>query len=311
MQRICLRALLLVLFGCGETPIAEDQRLSPWQAVSRFIEVEGDVIHVAQLGSGRDVVLLHGLGDSSVGWRYVAPEIAARGYRVSAWDALGAGRSDKPPAADLTLPAHARRLLRTLDCMGIDKAVLVGHSLGGGLALLAAQMAPARFDALVLLQPAAYPEAAAGDRWFWDTPLLADIVIGLLPTSYIARYGLEQNFADPTRIPPALVGLYREEARRPGAIDAFKNQERQLLFPDMETWLRGYAHVRCPVLILWAQNDCLLPPGDGARLASAIPGARLVAIPNCGHSPHLDAPAAVLGEVGPFLERVAPRGPSA
>lgn len=307
MWRMCVPAFIAGLCGCWQAEERGDRRLEPWETVSRFVEVEGHRLHVAGTGDGRDVVLLHGLGDSSVGWRFVAPDLAAMGYRVSAWDALGAGQSEKPADADLTLPAHARRLLCLLDRLEIRRAVLVGHSLGGGLALLAAQMAPERFDALVLLQPAAYPEAAEQDRWFWDAPLLADVVLGVLPSGYIARYGLKQNFADPARIPPELLDLYTREARRPGAIAAFKSQERQLIFPDVERWIRGYGGIRCPVLILWAEKDSLLPPGDGQRLAAAIPGARLITIPNCGHSPQLDAPARVRAELGAFLEDVAPR----
>ena len=305
MWRSCVRAFLVGLCGCRAAQEVEAPRVEPWETVSRFVEVEGNRFHVAQRGTGPDMLLLHGLGDSGVGWRYVASGLAALGYRVTAWDALGAGQTDKPPDADLTLPAHARRLLGLMDRLEIRRAVLVGHSLGGGLALLAAQMAPERFEALVLLQPAAFPEAAQSDRWFWETPLLADLVLGVLPSWYIARYGLRQNFADRSRIPAELLTLYAHEAKRPHALAAFKRQERQLLFPDMERWVRGYADIRCPTLILWAEDDCLLPQGDGARLAAAIPGARLVSIPECGHSPQLDAPARVLAEVGPFV-RPAP-----
>lgn len=283
--------------GCAATDLSNLPDLPPGQTLS----VDGESIFVRQSGTGPDIVLLHGLGDSSLGWQHLEGPLVEAGYRVTVWDALGAGRSAKPADGDYSLAAHLRRLEVVLDLLGVEKATVVGHSLGGSLALVFAHAHADRTTALCLIDAAAYREGALDGRWFWDVPLVAEIVLGVLSTEMLVDFGLEQNFADPARIPAELRKLYIREARRDAVVDALIYQERQLIPDDPEAWEAGHRTIVAPTLILWGAKDALVPVAQGWRLTREIVGSKLIVFPDLAHSPQLEGPQAVLSQMLPFL----------
>lgn len=299
-----LGGMLLFLAGCCSVK----KRSAPELPSGRALQLSGGRLFVRQTGAGPDVVLLHGLGDSSVGWQFVEPGLVRAGYRVLVWDALGAGRSEKPAGGDYSIAGHVKRLDEMLAAVGVRRAVLVGHSLGGAVALAFAERNPDKVQALCLIDPAAYRAGAMGGRWFWTTPGLADAVMALLPDRAITEFGLRQNFHDRGAISDELRSLYLREAERTGAIGALLAQERQLIPPHPEQWEAAHRAIRKPTLILWGQADRLVPSAQGQRLAGDIPGSRLVLFPGVGHSPHLEAPGLVLGQVVPFLKEACSGG---
>jgi pimeloyl-ACP methyl ester carboxylesterase len=291
------------LAGCRSVNMASLSELPP----GRVLAVGGRNLFVRQTGSGPDVVLLHGLGDSSLGWQFIEPSLVQAGYRVLVWDALGAGRSEKPAKGDYSIEAHVERLRELLDALGIGEAVFVGHSLGGSEALRFAEQHPERVRALCLIDPAAYRAGAMGGRWFWRTPLLAEAVLGLLPARTISRFGLRQNFHCHRAITAEMEGLYTREAKRPGAFAALRAQERQLVPHDPDAWERGHRAIERPTLILWGREDKLVPVAQAKRLAKDIRGSRLAVFPGVGHSPHLEAPHLVRAQILRFLEETGAR----
>lgn len=294
MRALCA---IVLLTGCASV----DESLAPPLPEGRRLTIDGSGIFVRQTGEGPDVVLLHGLGDSSVGWHRIEPALVEAGFRVTVWDALGAGRSDKPEDGSYRLDAHLSRLERVLDRLGVERAALVGHSLGGSLALMFAQRRPERTTALALIDPGAYRDGVLEDTWFWDVPLLAEIVLGLVTDEFLVDYGLAQNYHDPDRIPEAVRAMYFREARRPGTVDALIMQERELMPEDPDAWEAGHRKVEAPALILWGEHDALVPVAQGERLAREMPRAELLVLRGLAHSPHLEAPDRVLERLLPFL----------
>jgi pimeloyl-ACP methyl ester carboxylesterase len=290
------------LAGCATTDLSDLPELPP----GRLLEVDGQSMFVRQSGAGPDIVLLHGLGDSSLGWQYLERPLVEAGYRVTVWDALGAGRSAKPADGDYSLAAHLCRLERVFDLVDIDRSIVVGHSLGGSLALAFAHAHPERTTALCLIDPAAYREGALGGRWFWDVPLVAEAVLGVMSTEMLVDFGLGQNFGDRERIPSDLRKLYIREAKRDQVVGALIRQERQLVPDDAEAWEAGHRSIRAPTLILWGEKDALVPVAQGLRLQREIAGAELVVFPDLAHSPQLEDPQAVLRYLLPFLGKHRP-----
>lgn len=298
-----LVALSLFLVGCCSTPTTG----APELALGRVVAVGGHNLFFRQSGAGPDVVLLHGLGDSSIGWQFIEPKLVQAGYRVTVWDALGAGQSDKPPSGDYSIQAHVRRLNEMLNALGIQQAVFVGHSLGGSVALSLAQQNPEKVRALCLIDPAAYRAGAMRGRWFWTTPLLADAVLGLMSASALTDFGLKQNFHNHAAISQELESMYLREAKRPGAVAALIAQERQLVPSNPSEWEQGHRTILKPTLIIWGGEDKLVPVAQGTRLAEDIHGSTLVVLAGVGHSPHLEAPQTVVRLVLPFLKKVSVR----
>jgi pimeloyl-ACP methyl ester carboxylesterase len=286
-QAACLAiaALMVGVSGCGRSiKIEEPARLA-----------------VHDEGNGQAIVLLHGMGDSSLGWRQTSEALLADQYRVIAWDALGAGDSPKPRDGDYSLRAHVARLEDILAEKELHDVVLVGHSLGGSMALVYTQQHPERVSKLVLVNPAAYREGAMKRRWIWDTPLLADVALGLAPRSMIVGKAMQLNFHNEELVTEEVKSAYLAEAKKPGTIRAFISQQRQLLPPDIDEIEQGYRHIEVPTLILWGNEDEILPVTQAERLAEDLPDARLVVLQQVGHSPHLEAPDRVAEEIVSFV----------
>ncbi|HKB14510.1 MAG TPA: alpha/beta hydrolase [Planctomycetota bacterium] len=257
----------------------------------RWTGVDGLRIHYVEAGSGAPVFLLHGMGDCAIGWRGQVEALAEAGYRVIAWDMIGSGLSDKPLDRDVSIPAMRALFDGFRERLGVERAVLVGSSYGGAIALLQARLRPQTVRALVLIDPACYADAEVTDharlfqsRWF------TDLLYPLVPAGWLARYGIRQCVASTEALPEGLLEEYEEEARRPGVKEFFVRLEQQVVPADPRAFEEGHREIRAPTLILWGRNDRLLPLRHGERLAREIPGAEFVVL-DAGHIAHLERPA--------------------
>lgn len=266
------------------------------------------VLHVRTAGQGEDVVLLHGLGDSSLGWRKVEASLRGAGYRVTTVDALGAGSSAKPADGDYRIGAHVERLRQVLDARGIARAHLCGNSLGGSEALIFAVLHPERVASLLLVNPAAYPEGGWLGNWFWEHADLTAAVLERLPPKAIALVALGMNYGNPLRISREDLAVYGEAAAVPGALRAFVQQERSIdvELQDLFEYVPRMRSIQAPVLVLWGTRDRILPAAH-AELLAELPQARIVRLEGVGHAAQLEAPERFLAEALPFLQSVATR----
>jgi pimeloyl-ACP methyl ester carboxylesterase len=276
---------------------------SPPRPFAGVLATSSGDLWVTAHGAGPTLVLLHGLGDSGVGWRKIDAPLLAAGYRLVIPDALGAGRSDKRAGLDLRLPAHATRLHEVIERLCPEPVVLVGNSLGGTLALLYAQRHPERVRALVLLDPAAYAEGTERGRWLFALPDLTAEAMHLMGPRLLARVGLALNFADGSRIADEDFDVYSAEASRSGAIEAFLAQQQALAVDpaELDAFERGHREISCPVLIVWGRRDRVLPVRHAWRLRGDLPDARLVVLDDVGHTPQLEASGRVVAEMVAFL----------
>jgi pimeloyl-ACP methyl ester carboxylesterase len=269
----------------------------------RLVATASGALFVRTGGAGADVVLLHGLGDSSIGWYKVEQPLRELGFRVTVWDALGTGRSERPDPGEYGLAAHVERLREVMDRLGIARAHLVGNSLGGTEALLFAQFHPERVERLVLINPAAYPEGGTTPAWFWHVPGLAETLLAKLPPEWVARSMLWYLAGDPRRITEEDIRLYAAGAS--GAIAGLVLQERQL-YPEpsvVDRWVEEHRRVAAPALILWGRRDRILPIEQAQRLQRDLPHAELQLLDGVGHIAQLEVPQLVVDECVRFLQR--------
>jgi pimeloyl-ACP methyl ester carboxylesterase len=138
-------------------------------------------------------------------------------------------------------------------------------------------------------------------RWIWNTPLLAEVVLGLAPRSLIVHKAMQLNYYDHDLVTDEVKSAYLVEAKKGGTIRAFISQQRQLLPPDIEEIEQAYRNLTVPTLILWGNEDEILPVTQAEHLAADLPDARLVLLEKVGHSPHLEAPDRVAEEVLAFI----------
>ncbi|NTU81040.1 MAG: alpha/beta fold hydrolase [Chloroflexales bacterium] len=240
-------------------------------------------VFYAVRGAGQPVVCLHGAGGSHTHWGHLLVGLADRA-RVFAPDLPGHGRS--APPAPATISGCAEATLALLDDLGLERAVLVGHSMGAAAAIEAALSAPARVVGLALVGAAARLRVAPA--------LLADLA------------------ADPAAAIEQLVAMMYPECSahmRGPAVAEYRRDPATLRadFMACDGWdaRPRLAALACPALVVCGEADVMTPPKLAAELAGLIAGARLALLPAVGHAPMLEAPAATVAELRAWLERVA------
>jgi pimeloyl-ACP methyl ester carboxylesterase len=263
------------------------------------IALSGASIHVrvehAHAVDAPTVVLLHGLGSSAADW---APQLAAfsRRFRVLAIDLPGHGRSTRGRGR-LRVPRLAREVAQALDALGERAVHLVGLSLGGCVGLELALRDPARVSSLTLVNAFAKltPSGPRGvARMLHRLALVCAAPMPVL-AAHVAR-GLFPR-PDQRELFAAAVASLGSGSRR-----TYLASIRALATFDARTKLSS---IRCPTLVLVGERDATVPRAAGERLAHAIPGARLVVIPDSGHATPYDQPDRFNAVVMEFIEERA------
>jgi len=241
--------------------------------------------HYVAQGEGRPVVLLHGFAASLHDWDYLAPTLAAEGYRSCALDLLGHGRSPKPGDREAY---HIETLYTHLACW-LEKIkppqppILLGHSLGAFLCLIHALRQPGAVRALVLVAPLVSPgQFSPLLRWGQRFPPWGMQALQLAPTWLIdATLSWGPNEA----------ARFQRSRRQQKAADYKQAAPQVMNIPrSIEDLTADLSAVTMPTLVIWGQNDRTLAPQSFPQLVKAIPNAVGRALPDCGHQPHLARP---------------------
>lgn len=307
---------LLIAAGVGvwalsRQELSERETLDPDSAASgQFLALDGRRIHYQVKGQGKPVVLIHGFGASIITWRHNFAVLAEQ-FRVYMLDLPGFGFSAKGRDNDYTWAAQADTIAALLDHGGATEPVsLIGNSMGGAIALEFALAYPERVDKLVLIDAAAYLPSrrmpAWGGRLFTLYPPLTRLAIAktLLNPKGMDN-SLRRVYHDPNCVTPELREAFYQPARTPGAADALVQMIND--FPKNFIADR-LGQLQAPALVIWGDDDKLIPLEQGERLARELPHARLVVIPEAGHLPHEEQPAEVNALIREFLSARAAFG---
>jgi pimeloyl-ACP methyl ester carboxylesterase len=262
-------------------------------------------------GRGPALLLIHGIGDSSRTWLPILPLLAEH-YSVIAPDLLGHGDSDKP-RADYSIGGFANGMRDLLTLLGVESATIVGHSLGGGVALQFAYQYPQMCERLVLV--------ASGGLGAEVTPLLR---VAALPG---AGFAISTMVRPPFRVPAlavahlaASVGLLDRHDVRELAVVATGLRDGSTRAAFLRTLRsvvdhrgqavsshdRLYLAAAIPMLLIWGSRDPVLPAAHADAVAQALEACVLELIPGAGHLPHHADPERVAIAIRRFLEHTAP-----
>lgn len=255
--------------------------------------VFGQKIHYVDVGTGPVVVLLHGLGGNSLNWAFNFAALSQK-YRVIAPDQVGFGRSDKP-LINYRVQTYADFLDKFLDTLGVERASLVGNSMGGWIASLYALKYPKRVERIVLADAAGFAPPKEFDL---------SALSGLNPsTREQARYLMNLVFFNPLLKSEANVDATL--AARISAGDGYTIQSLVESIYRNEDMLDGkLAGVKVPVLILWGREDGLTPLArEGEKFKKELPSAQFVVFDNCGHVPQVEKAAEFNAAVLKFLSQ--------
>jgi pimeloyl-ACP methyl ester carboxylesterase len=286
------------------------RRLRPTDMHVVDVDADGVRLSCYEVGRGEPLLLLHGLGGSKISWLPLIPALAKE-HRLVVPDFPGHGESEKPRDADFSPRYYAHMMRVLMDATGIDRAVILGNSMGGRVALEMALRSPRRVRALALLDP-----AVPGLRWRYVVGFtrIVPTEFGGMPLLMRRRWmemAVRRLFADATRLPPEAVRAAADEFLRvyadPAARMAFFASLRHIVAERPGPFFASMRRVRQPAIVLFGDQDRLVPPRLGVELASHLPDAELHFLHDVGHVPQFEATAQTLHLVEPFLARVSGR----
>ena len=270
-----------------------------------YLELHGERIAYRDEGAGEALLLIHGMAGSSATWRAIIPELSKK-YRVVAPDLLGHGESAKP-RGDYSLGAFAAWLRDLLDELGISRATVIGQSLGGGVAMQFTYQHRDYCQRLVLIS-----SGGLGPDLNWILRVLsapgAELVLPVVAPqpvlnlgnklgSWLASAGIQSPRAG------EMWSAYCSLADRPTR-QAFLRTLRSVVdYRGQAVSALGKIHVShgLPTLLIWGEEDRIIPVAHGYAAHDAVPGSRLEVLPGVGHFPHVEAPTAVVDILDDFI----------
>lgn len=305
-------ASLLVIFLAFRSPDTDPRAMRAKYGAppSQFVDLgNGLRVHLRDTGPrGAPVLLLiHGSNASLHTWEPWAERLQTR-YRLIRMDLPGHGLTGASPTNDYRPAAYVDVVERIRTRLGVDRIVVVGNSMGGGVAWHYALAHPEHVRALVLIDSVGQPEPG-GSREpplafrIARTPILRNIAAMITPRSLIAD-SLPQVFGDPRRVDAAMIDRYWELLRYPG--NRVATIDRFALPPDSATPAQ-LAALKLPVLILWGAADHLIPLYSGEWLHRQIPASKLIVYRKIGHLPMEEHPDQSAADVDRFVAGVAGR----
>ena len=260
---------------------------------SHFAEVDGATVHYQEFGDAANptLLLIHGYTSSTQVWKTVAPMFAEREFHVVVVDLLGFGYSDKPAWFDYTIASQARMIVRLMNILGIGQATLLGSSYGGAVASVMTLDYPERVEKLVLVGAVSNDEAK-------EKPILQIVAIPgvgeivtpfFLDSKFLLKLRMKDTFAPENQ---HLVTQQRiDSVHRPlSAADAHNSVLQTARHWDANRIERDAHLIEQPTLLIWGEDDTVIPIHNGFKLHQSILNSRLVVFRHCGHIPPEETP---------------------
>jgi len=279
------------------------------------IRANGAAFHVARTGRGRPLLLLHGWPEFWLTWEPVMTRLADR-FTLIAPDLRGFGDSDKPEGA-YGPDQHTDDMLALLDALGIDRAGVVGHDVGGAVMQPLARRAPQRITGLLLFDfvyPGIGPRMAAPDRlnhiWYqsFHQMEMAPALVGATRDScrtyighFLRNWSHRKNAFDD--VLEAFADNFMKQGNLAGGFSHYRASHAGRV-KMMQGESPALPPIQLPTCIRWAEHDPLFPYGWTDRLGETFTDLDLAMFPDVGHFPHREDPDHAAAEIAGFFERI-------
>jgi pimeloyl-ACP methyl ester carboxylesterase len=310
-------ALLLAIVAAGSLMFRADIPFSTLEAKyangqSRFMDLPGAArVHYRDQGrrDGPVIVMIHGYSASLDAWEPWVARLKDR-YRIVTLDLPGHGLTRAPSTYALSLPRYAQLVDTVATTLGLGPYVVVGNSMGGGVAWTLALSRPDRVRALVLVDSIGLPAPPSGKPMPFLFKVLATplgkMLLRVLDTRPWAVDGLKSAYVDPALVTPALIDRYVELSLAPGHRSILLNGDENAAPVTVNT----FKAIRAPTLVLHGDADAIIPVASGRALAAAIPGARFIDYPRVGHVPMEQIPDRSAQDLDAFIQGLTTHRPS-
>lgn len=317
---LTLVVLIVVVLVGFRGAAALRENLSPEEAApagALFVTVDGLKIHYQVWGpqDGPPLLLFHGTASWAETYRDIAAPLGEQGFRVIAPDMPPFGYSERPADQDYSRAAHARRVLGFADALGLRHFSVGVHSYGGGGVIEAAFSAPARIDALILLDVALGLGRTEAPALPFASFLNSDWPRQLLTASTFTNPlmvgpGLRSFIENDDVVTAERIAIYARPLNVEGTTNAVGHWLFTGLFNDERKSLAAnpanYRTFTPPVLVIWGRQDTTTPLQQGEEIASLFPHAELAVLDGVNHIPQVERPHDVVRLIANFLKRIAP-----
>ncbi len=297
----------------GETREVHTRPVADYTPALRFRTIHGYRRAFRIAGSGPVLLLIHGIGDNSTTWTSVHSKLAER-YTVIAPDLLGHGLSDKP-RADYSVAAYANAMRDLLSVLDVDRVTVVGHSLGGGVAMQFAYQFPQMLERLILIGAGGVTRDVNIALRFVSLPIGGEALALLrLPLVMPALHAAGRVLGAALG-PSGTAGDIHNALRiltdlpEPTASEAFTRTLRAVVDwrGQVVTMLdRCYLTESVPVQLIWGDRDAVIPVSHAHMAHAAMPGSRLEIFEGSGHFPFHDDPDRFVTLVRRFIDSTEP-----
>ena len=263
-----------------------------------MIDVAGTRLHVRDSGpkTAPVVIFLHGFGASLHTWEPWAQTLS-KDLRVIRIDLPGSGLSLPDLKGDYSDKRTLQILLALMDKLSLARTSLVGHSIGGRIAWTFAGTYPERMNKLVLVSPDGFASPGFEYGRNPEVPVMVKLMRVALPKPLLVM-SLKPAYANPATMTDALATRYHDLMLAPGSRDALLARMAQTVLVDPVPILKK---ITAPTLLVWGEQDRMIPSANANDYLLAIAGAKLVSFKGVGHLPHEEAPRESIGDVRAFL----------
>jgi len=268
---------------------------------ARTVDTPSGRISIAARGDGRPLIMLHGLFTSSANFDALLDRLPPATMGLAP-DLPDCGRST---AAAGFLPGwerYARFVIEVADALGLDEFDLLGHSMGGGIAIMTAAGWPRRVGRLVLADAVSLPFRLPIKGRLPLLPLVGELMFRMYGRGMFFDYFEKDVFHDPSKMDRAKIQVFYDTfvKKRSSALGALRATA------NPSPVAAAAPRITCPTLLMWGAHDRLIPPSIGRRLAGEIAGARLVVLEGCGHVPQEERPDEAAEAIFGFLGKDLP-----
>lgn len=277
------------------------------ESVAKTFLCGGVKIKYDEIGNGEPIILLHGFGASSYSWHNISKPLSQKN-KLFLIDLKGFGKSDKPLDDKYSISDQAEIIISFIQKNNLQNLVLIGHSMGGAVALQTAlqciMMENNPVKGLILLDSPAYKQRLPSFIQILRIPIVNKIILAIIPAKLCIKFLLKKCFFDDTKITDAMIENYSRFFGLAGSSHALIATAKKIIPKNIDEITSKYKNIQIPTLIIWGENDKFIPLSIGQKLKQAIPNSKLAVIPNCGHMPQEEKPKETAEIISKFLNKL-------
>lgn len=288
---ITIIMLCCISLSCSQIP-PKNMNFHPGQ---QFYYSDEDYLNYEVHGNGKiPIIFIHGFGASLRNWDDVIDKLPRDIFTSYSIDLKGSGFSSTPHNSHYSIKDNAELISQFIRYKELKDYIVVGHSMGGGIALLVAMdfenSSKLKPKKLILLDPSAYKIELPFFIQYLRIPIISKVLYFLTSHEFKVKYSLKRIVYDCSKINSELINRYAAFMYKKGSVYAVMQTAYNIVPQNFEQYTSKYKYISLPVLVIWGKEDPAIPLSVGQQLVQEIPVARLSVIEKCGHNPHEEYP---------------------